>query len=270
MAPWLLDPQHRPMLDDWLGPSTLFAFDFDGTLAPIVDDPAEARMSPSTWTQLDRLARLAPVAVVSGRAREDLTARVPPAVGYLIGNHGNEGLPGGDADTRERRHICAFWESRLREDASLWRAAQGAQIENKGLTLSLHYRHCENPAWGRSLLLARATRLVPVPRIIRWHAVFNLLPPGTVTKREALEALMRHTRCERLVVFGDDVTDELAFRDAPDNWLTVRVGASMDTAARYHLESVEEMGWLVGHAVGCVHHAAQDEPEPQQGQQQRR
>lgn len=74
MAPWLLDPQHRPMLDDWLGPSTLFAFDFDGTLAPIVDDPAEARMSPSTWTQLDRLARLAPVAVVSGRAREDLTA----------------------------------------------------------------------------------------------------------------------------------------------------------------------------------------------------
>jgi len=51
----------------------LFVFDFDGTLAPIVDDPAEARMAPATWTQLDRLGRLAPVAVVSGRSREDLT-----------------------------------------------------------------------------------------------------------------------------------------------------------------------------------------------------
>lgn len=266
MTPWLLDPVHRAQLDDWLAPATLFVFDFDGTLAPIVDDPAEARMAPATWTQLERLGRLAPVAVVSGRSREDLTARVPPAVSHLIGNHGNEGLPEGDADTRERRHICAFWESRLREDDSLWRAAKGAQIENKGLTLSLHYRHCENPAWGRSLLLARASRLVPSPRVIRGHAVFNLLPPGTFTKREALEALMRHTRCERMLFIGDDVTDELAFRDAPENWMTVRVGRSMDTAARYHVDHVDEVGWLIAHAVGCCQQADRGLGGRQQGQ----
>lgn len=114
-------------------------------------------------------------------------------------------------------------------------------------------------------MLARASRLVPTPRLIRGHAVFNLLPPGTFTKREALEALMRHTRCERMLFIGDDVTDELAFRDAPAHWMTVRVGRSMDTAARYHVDHVDEVGWLIGHAVGCCQQAARD-VAPQQGQ----
>ena len=82
-----------PSCSDWLAGNTLYAFDFDGTLAPIVADPAQARAADRVTRPLAQLARLVPVAVVSGRAQRDLIERLPCEIAYLVGNHGNEGLP---------------------------------------------------------------------------------------------------------------------------------------------------------------------------------
>ncbi|MCH2242672.1 MAG: hypothetical protein MK041_12270, partial [Aquabacterium sp.] len=78
---------------------TLFAFDFDGTLAPIVARPEHAHLLPGVGEALSRLAETAPVAVISGRDRATLLQRLPPALAYVVGNHGNEGLPADGAAT---------------------------------------------------------------------------------------------------------------------------------------------------------------------------
>ncbi|MGE5450682.1 MAG: trehalose-phosphatase [Acidobacteriota bacterium] len=237
----LLDPESRALLQQWAKPSTLMAFDFDGTLAPIVDDPARASMTEPAWNALKALASVARVAVISGRGRDNLSRLVPHEVSYLIGNHGCEGLPQRDPNFADKAITCADWYDKLISNPSLKSVTQGALIENKGLSLALHYRHCQNQALARSKLLARASELTPPPRIIRGCYVINLLPPPAVTKREALLALMADCGAERAIFVGDDFTDELVFEDAPDNWLTVRVGEVVFSQARYCIHSVQEM-----------------------------
>ena len=244
---YLLDQDNWATLYEWAHGATLFAFDFDGTLASIVDDPAEASVPPDTWRLLAALGRHANVAVVSGRARGDLMKRLPHEVRYVIGNHGNEGLPQGNKDVDEEVRICSAWYERLMADATLWKDAEGAMVENKGQSLSLHYRNSRNPVLARSRFLARIAKLAPQPRLIRGADVLNLLPPQAITKAQALEALMRDSGCNRVIFVGDDMTDELAFQDAPDHWLTARVGVSVHTDARFTLRNADEVRGLLSH-----------------------
>src|ERR1035441_6032607 len=70
---------------------TLCAFDFDGTLSPIVEHPAQASMRDRTRILLDRLAALYPCVVISGRSRADLLGRLGSVkLASVIGNHGAE------------------------------------------------------------------------------------------------------------------------------------------------------------------------------------
>ncbi|NUM89161.1 MAG: hypothetical protein HUU37_08155, partial [Bdellovibrionales bacterium] len=71
---------------------SLYAFDFDGTLAPISPDPASASASATTLDLIRALAGLAPVLVVSGRSVRDLKRRIAIKGIHLIGNHGLEGV----------------------------------------------------------------------------------------------------------------------------------------------------------------------------------
>ena len=72
----------------------LLAFDFDGTLAPIVEDRDEAHMRDSTSELFERVCRLYPCAVISGRSRDDVVRRVNGApLRYVMGNHGLEPGP---------------------------------------------------------------------------------------------------------------------------------------------------------------------------------
>ncbi|HZA96381.1 MAG TPA: trehalose-phosphatase, partial [Burkholderiaceae bacterium] len=91
----------------------MFAFDFDGTLAPIVPRPNAARAAVGVQRRLARLARSALVAVISGRSLADLRERIPGEVRYCIGNHGSEGIvEANDADAM--REMCGAWVSQLR------------------------------------------------------------------------------------------------------------------------------------------------------------
>ncbi|MBI5333906.1 MAG: trehalose-phosphatase [Burkholderiales bacterium] len=230
---------------------TLFAFDFDGTLAPIVARPEQAHLLPGIGDALSRLAQTAPVAVISGRDRAALLQRLPPALAYVVGNHGNEGLPAGDAGEgaasgpAAARDICSGWLRQLADEHGLPHALPGSLIEDKGVSLSLHWRLAGDAEAAEARLRAAAAALRPAPRVIDGLFVLNVLPPQAQTKREALQALMDHSRCSTAIFVGDDITDELVFEDAPEHWLTVHVGAGEPSHARYFVNDPQEVHSLL-------------------------
>ncbi|HSD11890.1 MAG TPA: trehalose-phosphatase, partial [Candidatus Binatia bacterium] len=87
----VLKPSNRRVLAEFAGSNLLLAFDFDGTLAPIVATPARARMRATTARLMNELKDLYPCVVISGRARADVLERLGnlPGLG-VIGNHGIE------------------------------------------------------------------------------------------------------------------------------------------------------------------------------------
>ncbi len=257
-----MNPQHRRAFDaalrEWAHARTLYAFDFDGTLAPLVDDPDDARMPAAVWETLRALQSHALVAVISGRSRASLLPLLPELT-YLVGNHGNEGLPviAGQAGARiaDTEPICTGWIEQLQVgQAHLHRAGvlQGVVAEHKGYTLSIHYRHCADHVRAHAELVARVAQLTPAPRVIEGVLVLNLLPPGTRTKREALQILQQDSGCERALFIGDDLTDELVFQGAPPNWLCVRVGPSETTAARFVVDGTAGVAELLEQLVSVL------------------
>lgn len=227
--------------------NALYAFDFDGTLAPIVPDPAQARAEERVTRPLARLARLVPVAVISGRAQRDLIERLPCEIAYLVGNHGNEGLPTRPDDAAlveiSRRWRAAL-ESRLRApDGS------GVLLEDKGQSLALHYRTAADPAAASAFLRKLAHELEPAPTVIDGKMVLNLLPPGAMTKFEALDQLVRHAGVDCVLFVGDDDTDEIVFERAPPHWTTVRIDPVGTSRARFFLEEQASIELLLGHLL---------------------
>jgi trehalose 6-phosphate phosphatase len=88
---YLLTEKGKLDLEAILKDRSLYAFDFDGTLAKIVQEHHAARLSRPIRFWLEKLAKRAPTAIISGRSVEDLRSRVGTAVPHLIGNHGSEG-----------------------------------------------------------------------------------------------------------------------------------------------------------------------------------
>jgi trehalose 6-phosphate phosphatase len=132
----ILSPAAAHVVEEIARTRTLLAFDFDGTLAPIVADRCAAAMRPTTRALLRTVALLYPSAVVSGRTRSDVAARVAnvPLVA-VIGNHGAE--PGfGPVDAAIAARVAAWRgavESTLDPDDAI-------DLEDKRLSLAFHYR----------------------------------------------------------------------------------------------------------------------------------
>lgn len=224
----------------------LYAFDFDGTLAPIVASPGAAKASADVLQSLSALAERAPVAVVSGRARADLVERLPSSIRHLIGNHGNEGFD--DPAVTDRRAICRRWASMLERELATG-DADGVHVEDKGVSLSLHYRAASDPAAARARLQRLIARLQPAADVIGGKFVLNLLPPGSITKLEALLQLAAQEQVDTVLFAGDDDTDERVFERAPDHWVTVRVEPDGSSAARYFIETQAEVQRVLNELV---------------------
>ena len=133
-------------------PSVLI-FDFDGTLAPIVPHPEDAKVPEQIVAGLKILSRSWPVAVVTGRSVEDVKKKLGFTPDYLFGNHGAQ-RAGHLASTHlsEKLNRCRQF---LFVNAPLL-AARQVSVEDKGLSLALHYRQSENPvatlAWLHELM----------------------------------------------------------------------------------------------------------------------
>lgn len=227
----LLTPRAAAFLDLAL-PGTLVVLDFDGTLARIVRHRDEARLSDRSREVLTRVSERYPVAVLSGRAVSDVEARIEGIpVRWVVGGHGAE-WPGDSEGRRVWRSQVAAWKRRLAREIA---AIPGAELEDKGISLSLHYRSARNQAAAAGTA-ARLVAHLAGAKVIPGKRVLNILPENAPDKGTALWRLAADTGAGRVLFVGDDETDELAFRaKLPVPAVTVRVGHSARSAAAFHV-----------------------------------
>lgn len=221
----------------------LLAFDFDGTLAPIVARPGDARVPIATLRRLRRLAHRLPLAVISGRAVEDLRQHLGFEPAFIVGNHGAEDPA---LDNRpELRAALDGLRTRLADAASVLLDA-GVQVEDKGPSIALHYRLA--PDRGAALA-AIGSLLDPVERglhVFGGKMVVNVVSSAADDKAAALHRLARRAGVAAVVYLGDDVNDETVFAAREPHWLTIRVGADApESAARYFIGSTGDMPRLL-------------------------
>lgn len=227
------------------GRRLLAAFDFDGTLAPIALRPEQVVTPPGTRAALDRLRGLCATAVISGRGRDDVIARVGVTVDYVVGNHGIDGLPGAEREIDECIAVSQGWLAQLRGGDELRAVDAGLLLEDKRASLSVHYRQARDAPLALAQLPLVFARLEPAPRIVSGKMVFNLLPPSAVDKGTAMLRLLELAHAEAGLYVGDDVTDEDVFRLHQPDLLTVRIGRDDASMARLYLRAPSEISRLI-------------------------
>ena len=224
-----LSRKNRSLLKRFAAPGTLYAFDFDGTLAPIIKKRAQATMRKGTRSLLKRLALSSPVAIVTGRSSRGIRTKVS-GVGRLliIGNHGAE-IAGvkliSPAPSREWKRILS---KRLH-------GVQGVDIEDKKFSLSVHFVQSKNKAAAKKAI-ERALRELRGCKIVGGKNVFNLVVPEAPGKGGALRILMKKKKFARAIFVGDDVTDEDAFKLSRRQVLSVKIGSARATRAQIILK----------------------------------
>jgi trehalose-phosphatase len=232
--------------------------DFDGTLVPFRNDPDRARLPPSLRRILQELSadENRTVAVISGRERADLQARVGLPGLIYAGNHGLE-ISGPGFIFIEPTAV-GYRECLQKLAAALAPRlvnTEGAWLEDKGLTLSVHWRqtpaerveevrrivHGALESTSHPFLLTSGDKVYDIRPRVYWHkgSAVNWIRER-VGKLEALT-----------IYLGDDATDEDAFAALPGG-ITIKVGESAETAAAYCLRDPAEveqfLQWLANNA----------------------
>jgi trehalose 6-phosphate phosphatase len=193
--------------------------DVDGVLAPIVLRPEDARVPDETRDEVRRLAgKYALVACVSGRAGSDVRRIVGLDELTYVGEHGLELEPAADA-----------WRGAMRgfADTVDW------PVEDKGLTLSFHYRGVVDEKAAEEFLLDVAERARGAglrPRFGR--KVLEVRPPVDASKGTAVKTLLDRRGLRRAFYAGDDATDLDAFHVLGELELGVRVGVASPESPR--------------------------------------
>ena len=240
----------QPLLDHLPGiasslhraPHILLFLDFDGTLAPIVEDPSMARMPTETREALTLFA-LDPkvsLAIISGRAIADLRQRVGLENLIYAGNHGLE-INGPGVDFIEpvaAERLKALGELSRHLRARL-HGIPGVEVENKVLSASVHFRR--TPA-GRVAEIRKAVNDAVIfdghPfAVTEGRKVLEIRPRVPWDKGRAVRGILQTAgKPDALPIYlGDDATDEDAFEALPEG-ITVSVGKAHETSAQYYLE----------------------------------
>lgn len=224
--------------------ATLFAFDLDGTLAPIVPDPGDIGIPEAVRKELAILNKSMNVAVITGRSCDDARSHLGISPRYLIGNHGAEGLAEWRMREKEFSRTADSWQDQLTLLLP-FNDRHGISIENKGTTLSIHYRYADNIEVAHASILRAIHKLVPRPRRVSGKCIENLIPENAPDKGIALKILMRQAACPKGFFAGDDETDEDVFRLDDENIFTVQIGGKSGSRAKFYLKDQHEITRLL-------------------------
>jgi trehalose 6-phosphate phosphatase len=218
-------------------PRLLVTSDFDGTLAPIVNNPADARALPAGSAALLDLAALPDtfVALVSGRALDVLRelSGMPPSV-HLVGSHGAE-FNTGFTQTVDTALLAEIVDS-LTEIASRY---PGTAVETKPASAALHVRNASAADGEAALAAAREAGTQWDAEPTEGKAVLEFAVV-TTSKGSAIDALRERDDATAVDFLGDDVTDEKAFARLRDGDVGVKVGPG-PSAAQYRVDSPEDV-----------------------------
>ncbi len=244
-------PIAEPLLDA-LGelartPMLLVATDYDGTIAPIVDDPMRAVPDRETSVALRTLATLdqTHVGVISSRALRDLAAlsRLPAEI-HLVGSHGSEFdvdfAIRMDADVAARRD--AIGEGL----AAIVRDHPGASLEQKPASVAFHWRAMDPDSAPAAVAAVDAFAATLDDVIVRKGKMVTELGVMSTNKGLALETLRSSVGAGAVLFVGDDVTDEDAFATLTGPDVGVKVGAG-ETAAPYRVGDTSDVATMLEH-----------------------
>jgi trehalose 6-phosphate phosphatase len=232
-------PLRRALMQLARSPRLLVACDYDGTLAPIVQDPSRALPGQESVAALRALAQLSAttVAVISGRALRDLAtlSRLPSEV-HLVGSHGSEFDVGFVHDLAPQARQL---HERLHTELSrITEGAPGTGLETKPASTAVHVRQAE-PEVGERVL--KAVRDGPCRwdgvQVTEGKAVIELAVVQT-DKGQALDVLRHQVGASAAVFLGDDVTDEKAFARLHGPDLGIKVGPG-DTLAGQRVDTTD-------------------------------
>ncbi|MCR4337240.1 MAG: trehalose-phosphatase [Candidatus Omnitrophica bacterium] len=227
----------------------LLLLDFDGTLTPIAETPAHAILSQKTRGLLKKLAarRDITLGVISGRGLKDVQAKVGIKNIIYAGNHGFEIRGPGirfDRINRSQKKVMQEIHKKLVQKFS---DIPEIFLEDKGITLSLHYRRVPVKMRPR---VSRIFHQICNPylqenkiKIGRGKKVFEVRPPVDWGKGRAVEWLLKRSRNKKVwpIYIGDDQTDEDAFEVLRGQGLSVVVGKRAKSCAQYHLKNPAEV-----------------------------
>ncbi|MEO6778289.1 MAG: trehalose-phosphatase [Gemmatimonadaceae bacterium] len=253
------------------GRPLIIMLDIDGTLCDIATHAGDARIPEAALESLRTLgARKAEgvhVVYVTGRSVRDAHRMLGVPGAAIYGNHGMErsdavreiDRSAGDdaAGQRAAPEGGPALRAAATQLASLASAFPGTSLEDKGLTLSFHYRAMDE---GRRPELRRQLAEIVQSHGLRTKdgkCVFNIVPPDAPTKADAVREIVRDLAGDApapsLLFVGDDITDEDGFRALRDvdGAVTVHVGSSDATsAARYSMDGPAQVHELLGILAG--------------------
>jgi trehalose 6-phosphate phosphatase len=184
----------------------LFFLDYDGTLAPIVDDPTAAVPHPEAPDLLRKLNERYPLWIVTGRDLQALSSFLDRPY-HAIGLHGaQEGIVGKETNNL-MSDAAAEALRRLRRSVP---SIEGLRVEEKDQSFAVHYREVDDETETRSRLEAWLADL-PDPLDAIWGKKVVELRPEGLTKGTAVRRIAAEHPDRVPVYLGDDVTDEDAF-----------------------------------------------------------
>jgi trehalose 6-phosphate phosphatase len=221
-------------------PTLLVVLDFDGVLAPIVQDPATSRPLPGSAAAVRALADLpaTTVAMLSGRALADLrevSGFGPPV--RLVGSHGGEFDDGElvltDAQAAAKDELVAAVRGVVDSEP-------GARLEAKPAGIVVHVRGAD-PDVGERVLDAVRSGPARLPGVesTEGKAVLEMAVLQ-VSKGAAIDTLRAQLDADAVLFVGDDVTDETAFVRLGPGDIGIKVGDG-DTAAGYRVGTPEDV-----------------------------
>ena len=190
--------------------------DVDGTISPIIDVPDEARVTPRNLELLAELqTQLTLTAVISGRSAADVYQRIRlPGLVY-IGNHGMEQWQDGEVIVSPT--AAAYRDNLSAAMPEIKQVLQdGMRFEDKGATLSIHYRQTSDPeqvANKFAPLLKNFAKKYDL-NLTQGRMVFEVRPPVKIDKGTAFEELVKTYQLDAAFYLGDDTTDVAVFLTA--------------------------------------------------------
>jgi len=246
--------------------TSILFLDYDGTLTPIVSVPEAAIIPKKNRELLKRLSKTGAtkVAIVSGRSLKDVKRLVGVRGIIYAGNHGFE-IEGPKIKFKSPvslsfKATIKQVESDLAKNLS---SIKGMRLENKGLTLSLHYRLVKKTSTPKVKKIFHNTTLGYLSnkriRIKGGKKVFEIRPPLDWDKGKVVLWFLARQRSllETTNIFpiyiGDDITDEDAFRALGKRGATVFVGTPRKSSARYYLRDTREVTQLLKRILELKH-----------------
>lgn len=263
--------EQREALREWLSSqATIFiGTDFDGTLAPLQPHADDVSLPAGTKAVLQQLMTCPGIilAVISGRSLADVRRRVDlPGILYA-GNHGLE-MIGPDGKTMladgaaeagpALRDVLAELTPALERFPGVW-------IEDKQLTLSVHYRQAEESCYAEVEHCVKSTVRDPLLTIRPGKRIWEVRPAIEWHKGSALRRFMAQCRVTAAATafLGDDASDVDAFRELPGGW-TFIVGDDLRATARVRLcdpsDSAAFLGWMAEVRTAALRKALAPDP----------